>query len=408
MATSKSLVAPLLSLLAAPKHKLRRRRSHKHAREPAPTPPNQEDSRVTAQTGQPDRPRGAMGDVLTPTPNTAQLPTMPPPGAQAVQDSASGLKLPNNTTSPSNTSSAPDNHANSLQQPATMAAPAITVSHTANADPLDIFSEYLTTKTCFAFVLDNTLYDHRAATAAATSAILSAISDAHNVNLPDLESAYDDLFTAQPPKPHDAWPAYQKQLFHTLLSNTNANTSLSSDELDVQLEDLFRLYKKTLYAHLHPAPGVLPLMRSLLKRSARIVIAADTRNSHVTKDMAAWLVEHLYLDNFVDRIALLDDAANDTFADALKRLDVRPDETVLFTGAQRDARDVAAREGIDVVLVDAAAVEADARGRDAGGAKLGVKQLEDGVWDIGGLMVARNAVRMTLNERDRSVDSARI
>ncbi|EKG19390.1 hypothetical protein MPH_03253 [Macrophomina phaseolina MS6] len=296
-----------------------------------------------------------------------------------------------------------------------MAAPAITVSHTANADPLDIFSEYLTTKACFAFVLDTTLYDHSAATAAAASAVLSALADAHNLDAEALSTTYADLSAHTPPAPHAAWPAHHKQLFRTLLST--ANTTLSASELNTQLEDLFRLYKKTLYAHLHPAPGVLPLMRSLLKRSARIVVAADTHASHVTRDMASWLVEHLYLDNFVDRIALLDtenlDASSvDAFADALKRIDVRPDETVLFAGKQREdeARNIAAREGVDVVLVDAHAVEADPRGRDVGGAKAELRQAEGegGAWEIGGLMVARNAVRMTLNERDRSVDSARM
>ena len=164
---------------------------------------------------------------------------------------------------------------------------------------------------------------------------------------------------------------------------------------------------------------MLPLLRSLLKRNARIVVTVDATNSHCTKDMAAWLIEHLYLDNFVGRIALLDDKDGESnsngFAEALKRLDVRPDEAVLFAGAQCDGRSVAAKEGVGIVIVDADAVghhpEQDLRGREGGSTyskKNDIKQADDGVWEIGGLMVARNAVRMTLNERDRSVDSARM
>ncbi|GME24883.1 hypothetical protein GTA08_BOTSDO05056 [Neofusicoccum parvum] len=285
------------------------------------------------------------------------------------------------------------------------AAPAITVTHTAGADALDIFSEYLTTKTCFAFVLDTTLYDHRAATAAATTAVLRSISAAHDTPLAALEDTYADLSASHTPSPTDTWPAYQKQLFRELLSSANAPAD------DATLDDLFRTYKKTVYAQLHPAAGALPLLRSLLKRSAHIVVAVDAAAvPHVPRDMAAWLVEHLYLDNFVDRIAALD-AGSDAFADALRRLDVRPDETVLFAGAQRDARAVAAREGVEAVVVAADAVaEGEREGRGRGGSSEGMKveTAEDGVWEIGGLMVARNAVRMTLHERDRSVDTPRM
>ncbi|KAB2577489.1 hypothetical protein DIS24_g3695 [Lasiodiplodia hormozganensis] len=373
-----------------------------------------QDSQLTAQIAQPASPRGAMGDVLTPTPDAAQPLAQP----AAAQGTGPGLKLPahpNTLSSPATTVRRDSLHpsSNSDHTDQAMAAPAITIEHTANASPLELFSEYLTTKTCFAFVLDTTLYNHRDATAVATDALLQAVADAHNAPYATLQSTYSDLCSTHPPQAHEAWPAHQKQLLQSLLSTVPH--TLTSEQASAQIDDLFRLYKKTLYAQLHPAPGVLPLLRSLLKRSARIVIAVDSTNSHCTKDMAAWLIEHLYLDNFVDRIALLDENSVDNessngFADALRRIDVRPDETVLFAGARRDGRSVAAKEGVDVVVVDAEAVAQhpeDTRGRDSARNNY-IQQAEDGVWEIGRLMVARNAVRMTLHERDRSVDSARM
>ncbi|OJD37584.1 haloacid dehalogenase domain-containing protein hydrolase [Diplodia corticola] len=379
-----------------------------------------QDSQAAAHIAQPGSPRGAMGDVLTPTLDDAQ-PLAQPAGAQ---DAGPGLKLPilpNTLPSPAtalrrDSLQPPSDSHNSVQ---TMAAPTITVEHTANASPLDNLSEVLATKTCFAFVLDTTLYDHRAATSLATRALLQAVADSHNAPYDTLQATYADLCSSHPPSAQENWAVHQKQLLQDLLASIPH--ALTPEQASAQIDDLFRLWKKTMYAQLHPAPGVLPLLRSLLKRSARIVIAIDSANSGCTNDMAAWLIEHLYLDNFVDRIAVLeesntDDGSNGSsnsdngFGDVLKRIDVRPDETVLFAGARRDGRSIAAREGVSLVVVDAEVVAQhpeDVRGRMSGKNNY-VRQADDGVWEIGALMVARNAVRMTLHERDRSVDSARM
>ncbi|KAL1642455.1 hypothetical protein SLS58_005529 [Diplodia intermedia] len=414
MAKSNLLLARFLHFRT---HRRRLRNSQSPSQDHQPS--EYQDPQVTAQIAQPGSPRGAMGDVLTPTPDDAQPLAQPPAGAQAIQDTGPGLKLP---TQP-NTLLSPATalRRDSLQAPSSshhtdqaMAAPTITVEHTANARPLDNFSEFLATKTCFAFVLDTTLYDHRAATSLATDALLQAVADAHNAPYDALKTTYAELCSSNPPQAQETWPVHQKQLLQDLLASIPH--TLTPEQASAQIDDLFRLYKKTMYAQLHPAPGVLPLLRSLLKRSARIVIAVDSANSQCTNDMAAWLIEHLYLDNFVDRIALLEENSenasnsNNGFGDVLKRIDTRPDETVLFAGARRDGRGVAAREGVSLVVVDADVVAQhpeDVRGR-ASGQNNYVRQAEDGVWEIGALMVARNAVRMTLHERDRSVDSARM
>lgn len=368
-----------------------------------------------------------MGDVTAP-----QLGA--PAGAQASviklqpqpDTNFSSSASTHNSTS---TSTPTENLTTNSHQPAalTMAAPAITVTRSATANSLDVLSEHLSTKTCFAFVLDTTLYDHASLTTAATTAVLDAISAAHSIPVPTLEDTFADLAATHTPFAHPTWTAYKKTLIGALLAAHNIPTTSPNSPSSEQdpVTTYFRLYKQTLYTHLHPSPGVLPLLRALLKRRAKIVIAVDAQRSGCPADMASWLVEHLYLDNFVDSIVLLDSStmsvnvdasgqSTSSFAEALQKLDVRADETVLLAGAQRDFRGVAEREGVELVVVAESAVAGDAaaaRGRDGAGAGAqDVRQGEDGVvaWEVGGLGAVRDAVRMTLHERDRSVDSPRM
>ncbi|KAK8216430.1 hypothetical protein HDK77DRAFT_480422 [Phyllosticta capitalensis] len=265
---------------------------------------------------------------------------------------------------------------------------------------MDQFTPFLISKSCHVFMLNSTLHPGAQATKAAVSAVLSAmhssLASSTSSSLSDLEESYSACASTISANGL-TWPAYQKHLFSAAMQK------LGHEPTDEQLDSWFRLYKKTYYTHLLPPRGLLALFRTLMRAGVKVVVGVEP---DMSRDQAAWAVEHLYLSNFVDAIAVVGSSERDAetgqtpFADTLARLGVGREEAVVFCGEEPRDCEGARREAVDAVLVD---VDADDRG---------VRWDEEGtMWRVAGFLPVREAIRRSLPDdmqRDRSVDSARM
>ncbi|KAK7511610.1 uncharacterized protein IWZ02DRAFT_24030 [Phyllosticta citriasiana] len=272
-------------------------------------------------------------------------------------------------------------------------------STTSGSDTMDQFTPFLISKSCHVFMLNSTLHPGGQATKAAVSAVLSAmqslLASPTSPSLSALEETYSSCVSAASAN-GQPWSVHQKNLFGATLRKLGHEPAVD------QLDSWFRLYKKTYYTHLLPPRGLLALFRTLMRAGAKIIVGVEP---DVSRDQAAWAIEHLYLSNFVDAMTVVGSSERDAetgqtpFADMLARLGVGREEVVMFCGEQSDCEG-ARREDVDAVLVDLDAEESGVRW-DGEGSK----------WRVAGFLPVREAIRRSLPDdmqRDRSVDSARM